>query len=718
LIESRHIFRRRCGNLVFGLLVITANARADDSASSATETTLHEIIVSAQLIPAAELDVPASVRVLDGATLRAAGEQHFEDVLALVPNLNWAGDTSRPRYFQVRGIGELEQYQGAPNPSIGFLIDDIDFSGLGTAATLFDVDHIEVLRGPQGARYGANALGGLIYVQSAAPEQDFGGRVELSAGDYAMRSYGAVITGPVPSLDSAFRLAAQRFSSDGYYRNSYLGRSDTDRNDESTVRARWRYDPSDRLRLDLSLLNVRIANGYDAWSIFGGRTTQSDQPSVDAQNSTGISARLDYRTENAATLTLIGTYANSRIRYGFDSDFGDPVLWAPYTFQYSDLQIRDRRTKSIETRLARENDRGIGWIVGLYAFELTEAFDESSPGIYLDPFDPTQDSISSPITTSRYRSRNEAVFAQINGQFAARWQWSLGVRAERRSSTYADLTTDGSAEVSAHSFSPTDHLWGGNAALDYHWTDAQRFYLQVARGYKAGGFNLGPGLPANQLLFAPESDLGFEIGYKADLDEHRLRIDADVFYTQRRSLQLKSSEQLEVNDPTSFVSYTSNSASGRNFGFEATAAWRAVDAVEISASAGLLDARYHGLYLNGVLSPDRALPHAPDWQGALASTWYGPAGVFVRTDVTGCGSFYYDLPAADPFKSSPYVLFNAKAGIERKHWLLSAWVRNIGGKQYGVRGFYFGDVPPDFPNLQFQQLGPPRTFGVDFNYKL
>ncbi len=144
------------------------------------------------------------------STLRDAGQQHFEDVLALVPNLNWAGDTSRPRYFQIRGIGELQQYQGAPNPSVGFLIDDIDFSGLGSAATLFDVDHIEVLRGPQGTLYGANALAGLIYVKSADPSDTFGGRAEVDAGDYNEHSYGAVLTGPVSALDSAFRLAVQQ----------------------------------------------------------------------------------------------------------------------------------------------------------------------------------------------------------------------------------------------------------------------------------------------------------------------------------------------------------------------------------------------------------------------------------------------------------------------------------------------------------------------------
>src|ERR1700683_3166023 len=178
-------------------LALVAAAKASD-----TDDKLDEIVVTATLRSVSLEDLPGSVSVLGPETLRDAGQQHVEDVLALVPNLNWAGDTSRPRYFQIRGIGELLQYQGAPNPSVGFLIDDIDFSGLGTAATLFDVDHIEVLHGPQGTLYGANALAGLIYMQSAAPADTFGGRVELDAGDYAERSVGAVITGPVAALDS------------------------------------------------------------------------------------------------------------------------------------------------------------------------------------------------------------------------------------------------------------------------------------------------------------------------------------------------------------------------------------------------------------------------------------------------------------------------------------------------------------------------------------
>src|SRR5471030_1726176 len=229
---------------------------ADAADAGTSNQPLDEIVVTATLRSVSLEEMPGSVSVLTGATLHDAGQQHFEDVLALVPNLNWAGDTSRPRYFQIRGIGELQQYQGAPNPSVGFLIDDIDFSGLGTAATLFDVDHIEVLHGPQGTLYGANALAGLIYVKSADPDNTFGGRAEFDVGDYNERSYGAVLTGPVEALDSAFRLAVQRYSSDGFYHNAYLARGNTDNRDELTLRGKWRYQPSEDWRVDLTLLRA------------------------------------------------------------------------------------------------------------------------------------------------------------------------------------------------------------------------------------------------------------------------------------------------------------------------------------------------------------------------------------------------------------------------------------------------------------------------------
>jgi outer membrane receptor protein involved in Fe transport len=206
-------------------MAVAAESAADPSG------TLEPVVVTAALRPTDALALPASVTVLDTHELQSAGQTHLEDVLSLVPNLNFAAGTNRARYFQLRGIGELDQYEGAPNPSVGLLVDEIDFSGLGSMATLFDLDRIEVLRGPQGTRYGANALAGLLYLTSAAPEPKWGSRLEVGAGNYGTRSIGAVLTGPVTELDSSFRLAAEHYTSNGFYRNDYLQRNDTNGRD-------------------------------------------------------------------------------------------------------------------------------------------------------------------------------------------------------------------------------------------------------------------------------------------------------------------------------------------------------------------------------------------------------------------------------------------------------------------------------------------------------
>jgi outer membrane receptor protein involved in Fe transport len=211
--------------------------------------------------------------------------------------------------------------------------------------------------------------------------------------------------------------------------------------------------------------------------------------------------------------------------------------------------------------------------------------------------------------------------------------------------------------------------------------------------------------------------LNFEAGYKAQLLDGRLRVNSDVFYTLRRSLQMKTSEQLDPSNPDDFTLYTGNADSGRNYGLESEVAWRITAAVTWGASLGLLQTQYHGFMQNGVLLPDRELANAPHWQGAVNLTYRDPRGAFARIDVTGMGSYYFDLPP-NWTTSHAYGLLNAKLGWETNSWSAYLWGRNLLNKDYAVRGFYFGDVPPNFPNELYVQLGDPRIWGVNMTYSL
>ena len=684
---------------------------------------LQEVVVTATLRPQPQISVPASVSVLDSTTLQDAGQQHLEDVLPLVPNLNWAGDTNRPRYFQIRGIGELEQYQGAPNPSVAFLIDDIDFSGLGSAGTLYDLGSIEVLRGPQAARYGANALAGLIYLRSPEPTDTLTGRLDLEGGDYDTRSVGAVVSAPLPSLDSGFRLAGQYYDTDGYYHNLYLHRDDTNRRHELTLRGRWVYTPTERLRIDVTALHVQLDDGYDAFAIDNSRNTQSDDPGVDQQHSTGAAVHVHYALDHNLALTAIGTYARTLVTYSFDGDWGNPVLWAPVTdlYRYTEVQNRDRTTRSFELRLGTESVHGFSWLIGVYANQLDESLLDTSLGAYDDLVYGTGLSQTDTVVNSGYRARNGALYAEVDGELTHRLRWSLGLRGERWTASYDATTADYvGGTVSPADLHPSNNLWGGQASLTYDLASSESLYWQVARGYKAGGFNLSQGLLPSQLSFAPEADLNFEVGFKADLLQHRLRVNADVFYLQRRDAQIKTSFQSDPTDPNTFVLYTGNAARGHNYGLESDVQWRATEHLELGASLGLLRTYFEDFVQQGadgttLLSVSRELANAPHWQAAVNATYRAANGAFARLDLTGMGSYYFDLPPNET-RSNAYGLVNAKIGWESARWSAYLWARNLLNKDYPVRGFFFGDEPPDFNDKLYIQLGDPRTFGASVRY--
>ena len=134
---------------------------------------LDEIIVKSGLVSKYYLNSTNSLTVIRQDEIRESGADHLQNMINRVSNLNWAGGTSRPRYFQLRGIGERSQYfgEGPPNFSIGYVLDDIDLSGLGMVGQLIDIDQIEVFKGPQSSVFGSNAIGGVISLRSGKPDK-------------------------------------------------------------------------------------------------------------------------------------------------------------------------------------------------------------------------------------------------------------------------------------------------------------------------------------------------------------------------------------------------------------------------------------------------------------------------------------------------------------------------------------------------------------------
>jgi outer membrane receptor protein involved in Fe transport len=704
--------------------VLISAARADD--------TLDEVVITASRAPTSAVDLPQSVTLLDEATLHDAGVQHLEDVLGLIPDLNWAAGTSRPRFFQLRGIGEVEQYQGAPNPSVGFLIDDIDFSGVGMPATLFDVKQIEVLRGPQGTSYGANALAGLISTRTVDPGTQFELNAELTGGTYDTRAAGLAVGDGIDDGRGGWRLVAQQYRGDGFRHDAFYGFNATNGYNEGTYRGKLRWQFSDALQADLTLMHVDINNGYDAWSLDNTFTTYSNQPGRDAQLSNGLALRLIASLGSLGELRSVTSVADSRITYSFDGDWGNDALWtaltagnpgclpssacAPYDYFQSD--DRRRRTLAQDVRLTGAPSAAlfntVRWLLGMHLLRLTEGDQQTFIWNAYDVGAGSSD------LSSEYGATNVALYGSLDTDVGTRSTLTLGLRLERRVANYAD-----DADASTPFPSQTNDMFGGNLSWTHKLDDARHLYVTLARGYKGGGFNIGSGVLSEQRSFGPESLWSIETGLKSDVANGPLAWDADLFYMRRQNMQVYLSEQLQPDNPLDYVFFTQNASAGENYGFETQANYQLNQRWQLGGSASLLRTRYVGvsdsfgqlLAANGSANIDgRAQPFAPGYEVAISLEYRDPSGWFARIDGHALDSFYYYT--SDAQTSKAYHLENVRAGYARDGWTASIWMRNLFNERYAQQGFSFGVVPPDFATQSFLQQGDPRQIGLTVQYQL
>jgi outer membrane receptor protein involved in Fe transport len=685
------------------LIALLLAGPAGASAAEPPAATLEPVLVTATLMPTPAAARPGGVTVLGAEDVREAAVVHLEELLPQLPSLSWAGASSRPRYFQLRGIGELEQYQGAPNPSIGFLVDEIDFSGIGMIASTFDVEQVEVLRGPQGTRYGANALGGLIKVRTREPDVAREFSTEATVGGDGLWSLGAVGGGPLAiatGLEGAWRAVLQRAVSDGFRNNRYLGRDDTNGRDETTARLRFRLGGPRGRRADLSFLHADFDNRYDAFAIDNGFDTLSDRPGRDAQRSTGASLDVAWPLAGGGELRSITGAAASDIVASFDGDWGNDRDWGvagPFDF-FSETR-RTRRTLAEDLRLASPGASAAAWIAGVWVQRLEEDNRVADDGRYLD------DAFVR-ILDSRYHATSVAAYGQADVALAPATTLTIGLRAEQRDARYDD--SDGVG------FDPRDRMWGGELSIVHRLEGAHSLWASVGRGYRAGGFNIGTGVPADRQQFDAEYLWSVEAGWKGADAAGRRRADVNLYRMRRRHPQVSTSLQLDPEDPLTFMFLTDNAGGGEAWGLESSAAMRAGEHLEFEAMLSWMDSRYEDYRFGDRDLESREFAHAPEWKAALAATWRHPAGWMARLDLSGEAGFYFDTSHDE--RAGSRFLANLRTGYAAERWSADVWVHNLFDERYPVRGFYFGNEPPDFPTTLYLRWGDPRQFGLTARY--
>ena len=306
---------------------------------------------------------------------------------------------------------------------------------------------------------------------------------------------------------------------------------------------------------------------------------------------------------------------------------------------------------------------------------------------------------------SEYEASNIAGFGQVETAIADTTRLSIGLRIERRSTDYAD--SDGLVR------DPSDTMWGGELTLSHDHTDAVTSFVSLSKGYKAGGFNLGA-VPDQWREFRDEALWNLEAGVKALLARDTVTLNASVFYNERVDGQVRLSFQLNPNDPASFGFATVN-ADGSTLGIETELRWAPNASWDVYATLGLIDAEIDEITYPVQVPFDRGAAHAPRYTFSAGAAYRHESGWFGRIDVSGKDEFYFDF--SHDLKSRPYELAHARIGFESDRWSATLWARNLFDEEYAVRGFFFGNEPPDFPATLYTRLGDPRQLGVTLDMR-
>ena len=674
-----------------------------------------ETVVTGGLTEQALGEVSSAVTVFDRGRIDAGGSAHLHELIPAVPNLNWAGGTSRPRYFQIRGMGERSHFagEGPPSFSVGFVMDDVDLSGLGMAGMLHDLAQAEVFKGPQSTVFGPNAMAGLINLKSADPtgSMSLGGTV--SAG-----SDGLLRVSPTLNLPAGEQLALRAGGSwgrsNGFRENRHLGIDDSNGRNETLARAKLRYENGAGAALVATVFRADLDNGYDAWVPDNNEdlATYSDNPGVDSQTTLAASLRGSLPlAASGAELVSITSWGRTELEHSYDGDWGNDEFWKqePYGFDpveqgwsydFFDRNLRDRTTFTQEVRLLKEDRGGSGDLAaGAYLKSLREKDDA---GGYLFGGDATD-------LQSRFDIADLAFYGQYGRELSPRWRLTLNARVDRNATSYEGTTNSGAERVE---FEVTQWLPGGKLALTHALARNRNLYAAVSRGFRAGGVNQHPRLAPASRPFDPEYVLNWELGYRAS--GARATTALTFFHVLRSDQQVELSSQQDPGDPNSFFYFTANAVSGRNSGLELEHSLRVTPWLRLSGSLGLLDTQVDEYTFptedGEVTLGDRAAAHAPTRTWRIGGDYRHRSGLTGRLELSGMGEFFFS--DSHDQKSEPYQLLSGSLEYASGSWSLLLWGRNILDQRYAVRGFFFGLEPPAYEDTLYLSYGDPMQFGV------
>ncbi|KQX19438.1 hypothetical protein ASD39_16165 [Sphingomonas sp. Root50] len=707
---------------------------AQAAAADAPAGGIGDIIVTAQKRAENVQDIPLAITAVSGSMLAQRQVTSVDQLSTVAPSVNF-GTYGGAARIAVRGIGFDTVNPGAEG-RIAYHVDGVYISRPGAQlGTFFDVERVEVLRGPQGTLYGRNATGGSINVITRAPTTNPSGYANITVGNYGRVAVEAALSGPITDGLEA-RLAVTSNNRGGYGKNLYTGNGIDDANQRG-ARAMLRLHPADTLTVDLAADYYRENDNAYGLHYFG-----QYNPAVPlrgaALGGTPTTRTRDINSEFDPT--------NKRELYGFAGtvtlDLGDVTLKSLTAYRHSDYRVLTdldltqlnlsyfpffERAHQFSEELQLSGGWGDSkWIVGGYYFrEKIFGGSQVTRNLLLTG--------GANRMTNGYRAEGTtntealAVFGQLDLAVSDAFKVIVGGRyghetiriadtfqldfARDYSPTAAVLPLPGfprTARTSANAFTP-------KVGVEYGLADDALLYATVSRGFKSGGFNLGVNVPA----FDPEKIWAYEAGLKFTTADRGLRANLATFYYDYSNLQVSKVINSSV--------VTENAASADLYGGELELTAIPAEGVQFDGTMSYLFSKYKDFSsldparpALGVLDLEgNRLTQAPKWTinaGAQYSWPMAGGELTVRGELNYVSRVFFTAFNVNSVGQKGNSKFNAYLNFadDDNHWSASLFVRNITDKVTFANGLVSSAV---FGSPITGSVSPPRTFGAMVGYR-
>lgn len=708
-------------------LPVTAHAQSESPADpppqtpETSATDLGDIVVTAQRREQRLNDVGLSANVLTGQDLEAGGTKQLTDLGGLTTNVQIKNVlASSITNVSIRGIG-LNDYAANNNPAAGVYVDNVYLvSPAMLSFGLFDVDRIEVLKGPQGDLYGRNTTAGAVNIISRKPSA--APNVELQTGYGSYQNYhfnGAVGGALTPGLNARF--AMQTIQQDSGWQTNYLTGKRVGKIDRTSARLQLQWKPTDAVnvlfnahggydRSDAALYKPddNLATDEDNLHADEPRVSgASNDPHMDLK-SRGASVTMDVEVAPDVTLTSISAYERFTRLHVEDLD-GTSLKQLEGRYQNKINQV------SQELRLAYSGN-GLEVIAGaFYARDTVRTLDKYGIADLIPAL--------GDIVGNRYRQRTNSYAGFVHAEYTFLPQLTLvgGLRYTHEKKAFDGATTFFGPEDSLIDVYPeqsrrfSTSKVSGKIGLNYKPADQTLIYASISRGFKSGGFQ-------GQLTFDPsginpfddEKLTAHELGIKSRVARN-LQVNAAIFNYEYKDAQFYG--PLFDGPPGVGVLFgITNVGNSRVRGVEADITWRPVPGLDLRFGGGVIDTEITKSVVDGV-SEGSVLPNAPKLTLNGTARYEWPLSDTATADVTLNGSYQskvrYDIVRNPPQAiEGGYFLANGEVGVGLgDHWRVSAFGRNLFNKLYRTQAF--------FTSIGFTYFyGAPRTFGVNVSYKM